>query len=214
MVNKGICVTVSVNQLLLYSGALVILFLTPGPVWIGIIARTVSGGFKSGIALVLGVFLGDFLWPFIVFGGLAFITSIYADIFALLPYAAALILIFMGLQVASSNKNQLRLNEKLTKAGLSAGVSAGLLTVIANPKAALFYFTVLPSFFDMNKNTPVDLILISGVSSITPAIGNILIIYFLLKVRSFLSSTRAIRITNIIAGLSLISVGLLIAFFY
>ena len=206
--------TVSISQLILYSGALVILFLTPGPVWIAIIARTVSGGFKSGFALLLGVFLGDFLWPFIVFGGLAFITSIYADIFALLPYAAALILIFMGLQVASSNKNQLRLNEKLTKAGLSAGVSAGLLTVIANPKAALFYFTVLPSFFDMNKNTPVDLILISGVSSITPAIGNILIIYFLLKVRSFLSSTRAIRITNIIAGLSLISVGLLIAFFY
>ena len=206
--------TVSISQLILYSGALVILFLTPGPVWIAIIARTVSGGFKSGFALLLGVFLGDFLWPFIVFGGLAFITSIYADIFALLPYAAALILIFMGLQVASSNKNQLRLNEKLTKAGLSAGVSAGLLTVIANPKAALFYFTVLPSFFDMNKNTLVDLILISGVSSITPAIGNILIIYFLLKVRSFLSSTRAIRITNIIAGLSLISVGLLIAFFY
>ena len=138
--------TVSVSQLILYSGALVILFLTPGPVWIAIIARTVSGGFKSGFALLLGVFLGDFLWPFIVFGGLAFITSIYADIFALLPYAAALILIFMGLQVASSNKNQLRLNEKLTKAGLSAGVSAGLLTVIANPKAALFYFTVLPSF--------------------------------------------------------------------
>ena len=206
--------TVSISQLILYSGALVILFLTPGPVWIAIIARTVSGGFKSGFALLLGVFLGDFLWPFIVFGGLAFITSIYADIFALLPYAAALILIFMGLQVASSNKNQLRLNEKLTKSGLSAGVSAGLLTVIANPKAALFYFTVLPSFFDMNKNTLVDLILISGVSSITPAIGNILIIYFLLKVRSFLSSTRAIRITNIIAGLSLISVGLLIAFFY
>ena len=206
--------TVSLSQLILYSGALVILFLTPGPVWIAIIARTVSGGFKSGFALLLGVFLGDFLWPFIVFGGLAFITSIYADIFVLLPYAAALILIFMGLQVASSNKNQLRVNEKLTKAGLSAGVSAGLLTVIANPKAALFYFTVLPSFFDMNKNTLVDLILISGVSSITPAIGNILIIYFLLKVRSFLSSTRAIRITNIIAGLSLISVGLLIAFFY
>ena len=206
--------TVSISQLILYSGALVILFLTPGPVWIAIIARTVSGGFKSGFALLLGVFLGDFLWPFIVFGGLAFITSIYADIFVLLPYAAALILIFMGLQVASSNKNQLQVNEKLTKAGLSAGVSAGLLTVIANPKAALFYFTVLPSFFDMNKNTPVDLILISGVSSITPAIGNILIIYFLLKVRSFLSSTRAIRITNIIAGLSLISVGLLIAFFY
>jgi len=206
--------TVSVSQLILYSGALVILFLTPGPVWIAIVARTVSGGFKSGIALVLGVLLGDFLWPFIVYGGLGIITSLYADIFSLLPYVAALILIFMGAQVISSNKNQLQVNNKLTKTGFSAGVSAGLLTVIANPKAALFYFTLLPSFFDTSKITISDLILISGISCITPAIGNILIIHFLLKVRSFLSSTHSIRITNIIAGIALISVGLLIAIFY
>ena len=206
--------TISVSQLILYSGALLILFLTPGPVWIAIIARTVSGGFKSGIALVFGVFLGDLLWPFIVYGAIGAITSIYADIFALLPYAAALLLIFMGFQVAFSSSNQLKSNDKLTKAGFFAGISAGLLTVIANPKAALFYFTVLPSFFSTSKITILDLILISGVSCITPAIGNTLIIFFLLKIRLFLSSTHSIRITNIIAGLLLISVGLLIGIFY
>ena len=47
--------TITSSQLFLYSGALVILFLTPGPVWIAIIARTVSGGIRSGFALVLGV---------------------------------------------------------------------------------------------------------------------------------------------------------------
>ena len=206
--------TTNVSQLILYSGALLILFLTPGPVWIAIIARTVSGGFKSGIALVFGVFLGDLLWPFIVYGAMGVITSFYANIFALLPYAASLILIFMGFQIASSSSNRLESNDKLTKAGFLAGISAGLLTVIANPKAALFYFTVLPSFFDTTEITILDLFLISSVSCITPAIGNTLIIYFLLKVRLFLSSAQSIRITNIIAGLSLISVGLLIGIFY
>ena len=38
-----------------------------GPVWIAIIARTISGGAKSGLSLVSGVCLGDMLWPIIVF---------------------------------------------------------------------------------------------------------------------------------------------------
>ena len=135
----------------------------------------------------------------------------YQDIFVLLRYAAALLLILMGTQTVFSYGAEFQANDKLTKNGFSAGVSAGLLAVTANPKAALFYFTLLPSFFDINKMTMPDLILISGVSCITPAIGNILILYFLLKVKSFLSSALSIRITNIVAGLILIMVGFLIA---
>ena len=203
--------TITSSQLILYSGALVVLFLTPGPVWIAIIARTISGGLKSGLALVLGVLLGDFLWPFIVYGGLGILTSLYPDIFVLLRYTAALLLILIGTQTVFSHGAELQANDKLTKSGFSTGVSAGLLAVTANPKATLFYFTLLPSFFDINKMTMPDLILISGVSCITPAIGNILILYFLLKVKSFLSSTLSIRLTNIFAGLILVMVGFLIA---
>ena len=32
-------------DVLLYAGALLVLFLTPGPVWVGLIARSLSGGF-------------------------------------------------------------------------------------------------------------------------------------------------------------------------
>ena len=72
--------TITLSQILLYSAALVILFLTPGPVWIAIIARTVSGGLKSGFSLVLGVSLGDLLWPIIVYFGLGVLIFLYADI--------------------------------------------------------------------------------------------------------------------------------------
>ena len=85
------------TQLFLYFGALVILFITPGPVWIAIIARTVSGGVKSALSLTLGVSLGDLLWPIIVFLGLGLLISVYADILILIRYLAALILAIMGM---------------------------------------------------------------------------------------------------------------------
>ena len=76
--------TITSTQLLLYFGALIILFVTPGPVWIAIIARTVSGGAKSALSLTLGVSLGDMIWPVIVFLGLGFLITIYSDIFILI----------------------------------------------------------------------------------------------------------------------------------
>ena len=54
--------TISLPDLLLYCGALLILFLTPGPVWLAIMARALSGGFSAAWPLALGVSIGDMLW--------------------------------------------------------------------------------------------------------------------------------------------------------
>ena len=197
-------------QLILYFGALVILFLTPGPVWIAIIARAVSGGTKSALALTLGVSLGDLLWPIIVFLGLGFLISVYADILILIRYLAALILAIMGLQIILTTQKKLRPNKKLTKSGFLAGFSAGFIAVTANPKAALFYLTLLPGFFDFTKIGPLDLVVISVVSFSVPMIGNVLMILFLSRVRNFISSPNSIRVTNVVSGILLIIVGLII----
>ena len=197
-------------QLILYFGALVILFLTPGPVWIAIIARAVSGGTKSALALTLGVSLGDLLWPIIVFLGLGFLISVYADILILIRYLAALILAIMGLQIILTTQKKLSPNENLTKSGFLAGFSAGFVAVTANPKAALFYLTLLPGFFDFTKIGPLDLAVISVVSFSVPMIGNVLMILFLSRVRNFISSSNSIRVTNVVSGILLIIVGLII----
>ena len=46
--------TITAADLLLYCGALLILFLTPGPVWLAMMARALSGGFGAAWPLALG----------------------------------------------------------------------------------------------------------------------------------------------------------------
>ena len=203
--------TITSGQIALYFGALIILFLTPGPVWIAIIARTVSGGSKSSISLALGVSLGDMLWPIIVFLGLGFLISLYSDILLVIRYFAAAILAIMGLQIILKRNYILKENERLTKAGFFSGFSAGFIAITANPKASLFYLTLLPGFFDFSKINLFDLTIISLVSFSIPMTGNLLLISFLDRVRIFLSSAKAIRTTNIVSGISLIIVGIVIA---
>ena len=47
--------TITLSDMLLYAGALLILFLTPGPVWVALIARSLAGGFQGAWPLALGV---------------------------------------------------------------------------------------------------------------------------------------------------------------
>ena len=204
--------TITSAQVLLYFGALIILFLTPGPVWVAIIARTVSDGIKSGFSLVLGVSLGDLLWPIAVYFGLGLLISLYSDILILIRYSASIILVIMGIQTILASRKDIKANRKLTKTGFFAGFSAGFIAVTANPKATLFYLTLLPSFFNFSEIGLTDLVIISGTSFVVPMIGNVLMILFLAKARSFLSSPNAIRITNIISGALLIAVGIIIGF--
>ena len=203
--------TITSGQITLYFGALIILFLTPGPVWVAIIARTVSGGSKSSISLALGVSLGDMLWPIIVFLGLGFLISLYSDILLVIRYFAAAILAIMGLQIILKRNYSLKENNRLTKAGFFSGFSAGFIAITANPKASLFYLTLLPGFFDFSKINIFDLTIISITSFSVPMIGNLLLIFFLDRVRFFLSSAKAISTTNLLSGISLIIVGIVIA---
>jgi threonine/homoserine/homoserine lactone efflux protein len=202
--------TITSAQLFLYFGALVILFLTPGPVWIAIIARTVSGGVKSGMSLVLGVSLGDLLWPIMAYFGLGLLISLYSDILILVRYMAAIILVIMGIQTVLASRKGIKANDDLTKSGFFAGFTAGLIAVTANPKATLFYLTLLPSFFNFGEIGLTDLAIISGISFAVPMLGNILMILFLAKAKTFLSSPSAVRVTNIISGILLVVVGIVI----
>ena len=205
--------TIDGNQIFLYFLALVILFLTPGPVWVALIARTVSGGAKSSISLALGVSLGDMLWPFVVYFSLSLLISLYSDILLIFRYVASFVLILMGLQIIYLRNKTLSEDHRLTKSGIVAGFYAGFIAVTANPKASLFYMTLLPGFFNFELIGIIDVCLISLLSFSIPMIGNILMILFVAKVRSLLSSPYAVRMTNLISGILLVFVGISISIF-
>ena len=205
--------TIDSNQIFLYFLALIILFLTPGPVWVALIARTVSGGAKSSISLALGVSLGDMLWPFVVYFSLGLLISVYSDILLVFRYFASFVLILMGLQIIYARNKALSEDHRLTKSGFIAGFYAGFIAVTANPKASLFYMTLLPGFFNFELIGLLDVCLVSLLSFSVPIIGNILMILFVAKVRSLLSSPYAVSVTNLISGILLIFVGISISIF-
>lgn len=194
----------------LYSGALLVLFLTPGPVWVGLIARSLSGGFHAAWPLALGVVVGDVLWSLLAIFGITWILSLYGGFLELLKWVAAVIFLVMGLLVIRSAGKSISTDNRLTRPGTLAGFLAGLAVILGNPKAILFYMGMLPGFFDLSALTIYDVICIAAMSALVPLVGNLGMAAFIDRARRLISDPDALRRTNVIAGILLIGVGLVI----
>jgi len=203
--------SISLAELALYSSALLILFLTPGPVWVAVIARALAHGMHGVWPLSLGVALGDLIWPLVAIFGVTAIVAVYADFLLVLRWAAVVILIAMGVGLIRFASKDISGAAGLSRPGAWAGFTAGFLAVTANPKASLFYLAFLPTFFDFTQITTWDVVAICLASFSVPLVGNLMLGLFVGQIRRFLASPEAVRRTNIAAGLALIGVGVVIA---
>ncbi|WP_210878500.1 LysE family translocator [Roseovarius autotrophicus] len=204
--------TVTTYQLALYAAAMAGLWAVPGPVWVALTARALSGGMRGAWPLAVGVALGDLIWPLCAILGLAWVLSVYGGALEILHWIAAGVFIGMGLLLLRAPARVPGADSRMTRPGLWAGFSVGVAAVIGNPKAILFYMGFLPGFFDLSSVTVPDIAAILAVSAVVPMLGNLALALFLDRARRLLQSPKAIRRMNMASGGLLILVGLVIPF--
>lgn len=204
--------TLSAGDAGLYALALFILFLTPGPVWVALTARALSGGFNAAWPLALGVVVGDALWPLLAILGVTWVVGTFAGFMAVLRWVACLTFLAMGALLIRHRNRTIARDSRLTRPGMWAGFVAGVAVILGNPKAILFYMGVLPGFFDLTRLTWPDIAAICALSMAVPLAGNLILSVFIDRARRLLTSPAALRRTNVVSGVLLIAVGLAIPF--
>lgn len=204
--------TITLLDAALYAGALFILFITPGPVWVGLIARAMSGGFAAAWPLTLGVVVGDVLWSVLAVLGMAWVADQFAGAMTVLKWVACATFLLMGWLVIRSADEEIGRDSRLTRPGFAAGFLAGIAIILSNPKAILFYMGMLPGFFDLSALTSADIVVIATLSAVVPLVGNLGLAAFVGRVKTLLKSPDAVRRMNLSAGILLVCVGLVIPF--
>lgn len=200
------------SDLLLYAGALVILFLTPGPVWLALMARALSGGFRAAWPLAVGVAVGDIIWPLVAVLGISWVLSVFDVFMAVLRWVACGVFIGMGLLLIRHANQKISTDSRLTRPGLWPGFVAGMVAILGNPKAVLFYMGVLPGFFDLRSVTAADVGAIIGASVAIPLLGNLMLAAFVGRVRALITAPQTLSRINVTSGVLLILVGVAIPF--
>jgi threonine/homoserine/homoserine lactone efflux protein len=131
-----------------FAVAALLLLLTPGPAVLFIVARSVEQGRVAGLVSVCGITTGTLVHVAAAALGLSALLASSALAFALVKYAGAAYLIYIGLRRILSRADAAAAPSQLPRRSLTRLYRDGIVVNLLNPKTALFFLAFLPQFVD------------------------------------------------------------------
>lgn len=181
---------------LAYSGALAIAAAIPGPGVTALVARALGSGFRSSLAMSLGLVVGDLTYLTAVVLGLALVAQSFGLVFLAIKWLGVAYLVYLAWNFWTSGITPETVEAKKGKGGLLASFLAGLTVTLGNPKTMIFYLAITPTVVDLHSLTLGDYGILVA---ITVAVLMIVLVPYLLlasKARWFLKTPRALKLLN------------------
>jgi threonine/homoserine/homoserine lactone efflux protein len=138
-----------------------LLWITPGPDTMYILARSISQGMRAGVLSALGIGCGVLVHTAMAAFGLSALLSASATAFEVVKVTGAAYLVYLGIQA-------LRKPGKVATPEVEAAdpgriFRQGMLTNAFNPKVAIFFLAFLPQFVDPSAGRgPLPFLLLGG----------------------------------------------------
>lgn len=141
---------------LAYSGALAIAAAIPGPGVTALVARALGSGFRSSLAMSLGLVVGDLTYLTAVVLGLAMVAQTFGMVFLAIKWLGVAYLAWLAWNFWNSGITPETIEAKKGKGGLFSSFLAGLTVTLGNPKTMIFYLAITPTVVDLGAVTLAD----------------------------------------------------------
>ena len=192
--------------------AATILALTPGPGIAYVIARTVAGGRKEGLASCLGTGVGGMLHVLAAALGISLLIAQSALAFSLVKYVGAAYLIYLGIRMLLRRSGEAQ-SVKVTPEGSRKAFVEGVLVEALNVKTALFFLAFLPQFVSPSESLVSQLVVLG---TICVALNTLVDVVAVLLAHRLLRSdamreARARMLTRV-SGVTMLGLGAYLAF--
>ena len=125
--------------------------ISPGPSLVVVLRNTIAGGRRQGVMTGVGHGLGITVYSFIAVMGLSSLLLANKQIFNLLQWAGALVLIWLAFDMISFNTSDL--SEKYEDSG-RRGFIEGFMISFLNPKILVFMVAVFSQFISPDIDNP------------------------------------------------------------
>ena len=185
----------------------IIIEATPGPNMAYLAVLSISDGRRAGFSAVAGVALGLLVIGIAAALGVAALISSSPLAYQTLRWCGVFYLLWLGWDGWNTSKETSpdKTNGQVHPAKF---FWRGFITNILNPKAAVFYIAILPSFVDASSAVATQTLTLTFVYVCTATVIHFSIVALAGAARSFLDSPRRIMITRRVLSLLLVGVAL------
>lgn len=145
---------ISGTRLGLYSAVTLLTCLSPGPNVLLMISTGLRSGSRAALTVVAGIMVASFVYLAVAAGGVIAAVTASPLLFALIRYAGAAYLLYLGLRLIIAAWRTPAPDPDAPSATDPSSAAQGqyfwqgFVTHISNPKAVLFWTAVLPQFID------------------------------------------------------------------
>jgi threonine/homoserine/homoserine lactone efflux protein len=135
------------HDLWVFLVASLLLWLTPGPDTMYILAQSIAQGCRAGVMSALGIGSGLLIHTLLAAFGLSAILAASAWAFTAVKTAGAVYLVYLGLHALRKKVGRLDAPD-LNPIGSWRVYCQGVVSNTLNPKVAIFFLAFLPQFVD------------------------------------------------------------------
>jgi threonine/homoserine/homoserine lactone efflux protein len=203
------------HSLLVYTGIVTLLVLTPGPNAALILRTAGFRGRLAGFGNLAGIVSGFYFHATCSALGLSVILLKSPELYFAVKVAGAAYLIYLGVktlrqvwreksQTDSAKKQELPLDAK-------GAFIEGLLTNVFNPKVALFYLALLPQFIHNKNSVLFESLVMATIHAIIAGIWFTLLTVLFGRFGQYVGSSKLKHRLQSLTGMAFIGLGIKIA---
>jgi len=177
---------------LLFLAAALLVAITPGPGIFYVAARTLAGGRVDGLASSFGTGVGGLAHVLAGAVGISALVMASAEAFALLKFAGALYLIWLGLRTWRDAATVEPIAVATT--GAQRAFREGIFVEALNPKTAAFFLAFIPQFIDPSANVAPQFIFFGLISVALNTAADVVVTYWAAKAKAGLANRPSLII--------------------
>ncbi|WP_137921231.1 LysE family translocator [Hydrogenophaga sp. 2FB] len=162
---------VSLQDWLLFSGAALLIALTPGPNMVYLLSRSICQGRRAGVISLFGVVAGFLVHMSAAAVGLSALFMAVPMAYDVLKWAGALYLLYLAWQAVKPGARSPFEARDLPQDSPRKLFAMGFLTNLLNPKIAMFYLAIFPQFVSPEHGSVLAQSVVLGVTQIVLSFG-------------------------------------------
>ena len=141
-----------------------------------VVTRSATLGVANGIAVSVGIVLGDLVFIILAIAGLSVVAETMGTLFMVIKYLGAAYLLWLGYTLLTSkSKTEITVERSIDKRSLVASFLAGFMLTLGDIKAIVFYVSLFPVFVDLSSLHVADILTI--ISVMVFGVGGVKVIY-------------------------------------
>lgn len=168
--------------LLTFITITLMIIIVPGPDFFIVMKNSISSGRVNGTMAALGITSGHVIYSLLAIFGIIFILAQMYYVFLVIKILGACYLIYLGIRSIISARQGLNFNPETMKIAQVSYLNSyrqGIVSTLLNPKALLYYISILPQFLSTGGAVTSQIAILSAI------VTSVILIWFIFCVFIF-----------------------------